>query len=118
MIAPRAPAIAWIMPSETDAHRKAPPGIRIVMHTVTISRIPRVIIGTVPWIVIISCSVYHNTTIHIRAGVSGCIPNINHFRCIVINIYVFHIVDRAFCRDIFNIFRPFSAYSPWPHCAF
>jgi hypothetical protein len=116
MISPGPPTIAWIVTAKANANGKAPSGIRVIMYTVTIGWVTRIIIVPVPWIIIITCSVYYNTTIYIRACVTGSISYINHFGSVVIYIYIFHVVYRAFGRDLFNILWPFCAHRPGSLC--
>ena len=62
----------------------------------------------IPWMVVVSRTVDDDTMIDVTSGISGSISYINDFRCRIVDINVFDIIDerlderdRFRCPDVF-----------------
>jgi len=66
----------------------------------------------VPWIIIVSCPIDYYSTVHITMSISGEVTHIYHFRRGLVNVCIFHIVNRGFRWQVVHFIRPFNAYFP------
>ena len=86
------------------SHTPSVPGI--ITHTETVSYRSRIIVRSVPGIVIKTGSINHGASINITTHISRCITDINILRCRFIYVYIFHIVHRHRSRNLFGSDRP------------
>ena len=66
----------------------------------------------VPWIIIVSCSINNNSIVDITMSITRQISHINHFGGGLVNVCIFHIVNRRFRWQVIHFIRPFNTNFP------
>jgi hypothetical protein len=91
-----------------------PPGIRVVPNSNTPRHRAGIIMHMMPSGIDIAGTVNNRTAIHITADISRCVAYINNIRCRVIDIDIFHMVDRGTWRHSIYHLRYRYAHCPRP----
>jgi hypothetical protein len=80
-------------PSIRNPKRETPTGIGIPVDIVSVGYRPGVVIGSIPWPVIISGTIVDTSMVDIGVDVPGGISDIHNRRGVIINVDIFHIID-------------------------
>jgi hypothetical protein len=72
----------------------------------------RIIDASIPWIIIVTRTVDNNSIVDITICVTGQVTNIYHFGGGLVNVSVFHIVNRGLRWQFIYLIWPFNANFP------
>jgi hypothetical protein len=99
-------------PAIAHPEGKTPSGIGIPVYTVSEGHRPGIIISPVPGPVIKTGPIVHTAHVAIGMHIARRVTHIDHIGCGIIDIYIFHIVNRGFRRDFLNLIRNHRTYHP------
>src|SRR5689334_3572436 len=88
----------------------APPTPWIVMHAETVRGRMRVVVGAIPWIIVIACAIDYSWSVHITSHVARSVANINHFWRGFVDVNVPDIVSRRGRRDLVDVCGSFITH--------
>ena len=96
---------AVVKPSGTIMKSYTPSIVWIVTHAESICNRSRIIIRAIPWIIIITRSIKHGSSIYITSHITRRITHVNILWCCFVHIHIFYVVHWDRCRNFIYISR-------------